>query len=186
MSNAIKALVGILLAATLSLPVCAAGTPAKDNFSSTKEDWIRNLAPIQYKGPDPCWNTKGLCPEDDVPPSTNAIVHFSHDSSQILPQYNEPLNNLGETLSGATPLADAVLVVQGHTDSTGSESYNNRLAVKRANAVVQYLRQRYGISAVRLQAEGKGESSPIADNSTEAGRKLNRRVVFIRKGRYME
>ena len=186
MSNAIKALVGTLLAATLSLPVCAAGTPAKDNFSSTKEDWIRNLAPIQYKGPDPCWNTKGLCPEDDVPPSTNAIVHFSHDSSQILPQYNEPLNNLGETLSGATPLADAVLVVQGHTDSTGSESYNNRLAVKRANAVVQYLRQRYGISAVRLQAEGKGESSPIADNSTEAGRKLNRRVVFIRKGRYME
>ncbi len=155
-----------------------------DNFARSKSDWVEKLSGFEYKGPSPCAQTKGLCVEPDTPPPAAALVHFNHDSSRILPQYNQALKNLGQAMTDQ--LHDTVLIVQGHTDSTGADAYNDRLSEKRAQAVVSYLKTRYGIASVRLIAEGKGEHMPIADNSTDVGRKLNRRVMFIRHGRYME
>jgi outer membrane protein OmpA-like peptidoglycan-associated protein len=70
------------------------------------------------------------------------------------------------------------LIVEGHTDSRGSESYNQGLSQRRADAVRDYLVQR-GYPADRIQARGKGEDSPIADNASPEGRANNRRVEII-------
>jgi outer membrane protein OmpA-like peptidoglycan-associated protein len=68
-----------------------------------------------------------------------------------------------------------VVEVAGHTDSTGSDSYNQTLSERRANSVAQYL-QSHGIRSERVLTLGMGESRPIADNGTADGRQANRRV----------
>jgi outer membrane protein OmpA-like peptidoglycan-associated protein len=70
------------------------------------------------------------------------------------------------------------LIVEGHTDSQGSESYNQGLSQRRANAVRDYLVQR-GYPSDRIQSYGKGEGSPIANNASPEGRANNRRVEII-------
>ena len=67
------------------------------------------------------------------------------------------------------------IAVEGHTDSIGNENYNQRLSESRAKAVMEYFIA-HGVNADRLSCVGYGESSPIADNSTEEGRQQNRRV----------
>jgi outer membrane protein OmpA-like peptidoglycan-associated protein len=70
------------------------------------------------------------------------------------------------------------LIVEGHTDSQGSESYNQGLSQRRADSVRDYLVQR-GYPADRIQARGKGKGSPTADNASAEGRANNRRVEII-------
>ena len=67
------------------------------------------------------------------------------------------------------------LVIAGHTDSEGGDTYNQDLSEKRAASVMAWLTGK-GIEASRLSSEGLGESRPVADNGNEAGRALNRRV----------
>lgn len=70
---------------------------------------------------------------------------------------------------------NSLIDVYGHTDSTGSDSYNMDLSKRRADAVARYLISQ-GVNSARIQTQGMGESYPIADNTTEEGRALNRRV----------
>ena len=70
---------------------------------------------------------------------------------------------------------NALLTIEGHTDSKGTDEYNMTLSQKRANAVRAYLIEK-GIAESRLKATGFGETTPIADNNTSAGRAKNRRV----------
>ena len=70
------------------------------------------------------------------------------------------------------------LTIVGHTDSAGSETFNLRLSIERAEAVMEYLRQR-GLPLTRMHAEGHGEGEPIADNRSETGRATNRRVEIL-------
>jgi outer membrane protein OmpA-like peptidoglycan-associated protein len=70
------------------------------------------------------------------------------------------------------------LIVEGHTDSQGSDSYNQGLSQRRADAVRDYLVQR-GYPADRIQARGMGKSHPIADNASPEGRANNRRVEIV-------
>ena len=70
------------------------------------------------------------------------------------------------------------IIVEGHTDSQGSESYNQGLSQRRADAVCAYLVQK-GYPADRIQAHGKGEATPIAKNSSPEGRANNRRVEIV-------
>ncbi|HRD35048.1 MAG TPA: OmpA family protein [Rhodocyclaceae bacterium] len=72
------------------------------------------------------------------------------------------------------------ITILGHTDSLGSETFNLQLSIKRAEAVMEYLRKR-GLPLTRMNADGHGESEPIADNGDEPGRALNRRVEIIVK-----
>ncbi len=78
---------------------------------------------------------------------------------------------------GDVPFATAL--IEGHTDSVGSEAYNLALSDRRAKSVFDYLTSR-GVDPARLSSVGKGESMPIADNSTAEGRQQNRRVMLIR------
>lgn len=71
--------------------------------------------------------------------------------------------------------------VVGHTDATGSDAINDPLSLERARSVQRYLEDR-GVSGSRIEAVGRGEHEPVADNATEAGRARNRRVeIFLRE-----
>jgi outer membrane protein OmpA-like peptidoglycan-associated protein len=72
------------------------------------------------------------------------------------------------------------IIVAGHTDSTGTESHNLKLSERRANSVKNALAGQ-GVSLSRITTVGFGQATPIADNTTEAGRQLNRRVIITIK-----
>lgn len=83
---------------------------------------------------------------------------------------------MGENLARLKFVSGTVV---GHTDSSGSEEYNQRLSEARAASVATYLEGK-GISQGRLLSSGAGESEPVSDNSTAEGRAANRRVVLSR------
>lgn len=97
---------------------------------------------------------------------------FDFDKSNIKPAAKASLDTL---LGKIKSLKLEVIIAVGHTDSIGTDAYNQKLSVRRANAVRDYL-VKNGIEANRIQVEGKGESQPVADNKTAEGRAKNRRV----------
>lgn len=98
---------------------------------------------------------------------------FDFDKSVVKPAGKAALDDLLAKLQG---MNTEVMVTVGHTDSKGSDAYNQRLSLRRAEAVKAYIVSK-GIDASRVYTEGKGETQPIADNSTEEGRAKNRRVT---------
>lgn len=90
---------------------------------------------------------------------------------------NESKKELDRLLSVLTTNSNLKIEIGGHTDSVGDSNDNRKLSQKRAESVVNYLVE-HGISRDRLQAKGYGQDVPIADNNTEEGRALNRRVEF--------
>lgn len=102
-------------------------------------------------------------------------VHFEFDRWNIRPVSFPILDDVVTVLQQNQQIRQ--LRIEGHTDWIGSDEYNNRLSMKRANSVRDYLTAK-GISADRLTAEGLGESRPIADNNTDLGRAKNRRTEF--------
>lgn len=101
-------------------------------------------------------------------------IYFDTDKSALLPTSTDQLENLLELLR-QNP--DMEIQIIGHTDAVGTADYNQDLSERRAAAVSQYLRDN-GISANRLSSLGFGNKRPIASNTTEDGRKKNRRVEF--------
>lgn len=99
-------------------------------------------------------------------------ITFAFNRYDIQPQFQSTLNEVAQTLN-AYPAT--MIDVLGHTDSVGSDAYNQTLSEQRAQAVASYLSGR-GVSRARIATRGYGESMPIADNATEAGRAANRRV----------
>jgi outer membrane protein OmpA-like peptidoglycan-associated protein len=111
-------------------------------------------------------------------PKIAAQIHFDLNSARIRDDAYPLLNEYVAALQSPT-LANAMLLIAGHTDAAGSDEYNLRLSGKRAQAVRAYLIE-HGIAPDRLIAKGYGEAYPIASNATEAGREENRRSEFIR------
>jgi len=102
-------------------------------------------------------------------------VLFDFDKYQIKEASFEILNRFA---SQVAKLANTNITIEGHTDSLGSDSYNQLLSQRRANSIKAYL-VKQGVAEAMLTAQGFGESKPVADNATEEGRQANRRVVFI-------
>jgi OmpA-OmpF porin, OOP family len=103
-------------------------------------------------------------------------ILFVTNKSDITEQY------VGEVERAAKFLkryADVKAVIEGHTDSDGSDAYNQKLSQRRADAVKDALVTRYGIDAARLSAVGHGESRPVASNATKEGKAQNRRVIAV-------
>lgn len=102
-------------------------------------------------------------------------VNFDHDSAKLRPESIAVLDNAAATLK---EWGEVKVEVAGHTDSVNSDAYNRKLSQRRAEAVRAYLIKK-GVAADRLTAKGYGESKPVADNKTAAGRAQNRRVELI-------
>jgi OOP family OmpA-OmpF porin len=133
----------------------------------------------------------GVCDVDDRCPGTPAgtkvdkvgcpleqtlKILFDFDSAELRPESIDELERVVKFM-GDVPFA--TVLIEGHTDSIGSDAYNMGLSDRRAKAVFDYLSSR-GVNPARMSSVGYGETRPIADNATEEGRQQNRRVMLIR------
>ncbi|NBW68692.1 MAG: OmpA family protein [Betaproteobacteria bacterium] len=101
-----------------------------------------------------------------------ADAFFDFDKATLKPAGKAKLDDLVGKVKGINL---EVIIAVGHTDSVGSDAYNQKLSVKRAESVKAYLVSK-GIEKNRIYTEGKGEKQPVADNKTTEGRAKNRRV----------
>ena len=99
-------------------------------------------------------------------------VLFDFDKSVVKPEGKSKLDDLSGKVRGVNL---EVVIATGHADSIGSDAYNQKLSVRRAESVKAYLVSK-GIEANRIYTEGKGKKQPVADNRTRDGRAKNRRV----------
>lgn len=109
---------------------------------------------------------------DNITLNMPGNVTFATDSSDLSPAFFDVLNSVGKVLG---EFEQTVVEVAGHTDSTGSDSYNQSLSERRAQSVSSYLTSQ-GVIQQRVITVGMGESRPVSDNSTAGGRQANRRV----------
>jgi OOP family OmpA-OmpF porin len=112
-----------------------------------------------------------------APPAATKVTYaadafFDFDKSVIKPAGKEKLDDL---IGKIKDINLEVIIAVGHTDSVGSDTYNQKLSVRRSEAVKAYLVSK-GIEKNRVYTEGKGEKQPVADNKTAEGRAKNRRV----------
>ena len=99
-------------------------------------------------------------------------INFAYNSAAVEPQFRRTLDQVGQVLG---QYDRTYIDIYGHTDSTGSEAYNQDLSERRAGSVADYLETR-GVQSARIGIRGFGELQPIASNDTEQGRAANRRV----------
>lgn len=112
-----------------------------------------------------------------APPAATKVTYaadafFDFDKSVLKPEGKAKLDDLVGKIQGINL---EVIIAVGHTDSVGSDAYNQKLSVRRSEAVKAYLVSK-GIEKNRVYTEGKGEKQPVADNKTAEGRAKNRRV----------
>lgn len=110
-------------------------------------------------------------------PSTEKVTYaadafFDFDKAVLKPEGKAKLDDLVSKTQGVNV---EVIIAVGHTDSVGTDAYNQKLSLRRAEAVKAYLTGK-GVEANRVYTEGKGETQPVADNKTTDGRAKNRRV----------
>ncbi|NWF37853.1 OmpA family protein [Mariprofundus sp. NF] len=113
--------------------------------------------------------SKGKCMPEIIKLSG---IQFPHDSARLTPAATAILDNAVKTLQRRSSIK---VEVAAHTDSSGSNEYNQALSDRRAASVMNYLGT-HGVSASRLTSKGYGESQPIVSNATKEGRTANRRV----------
>jgi outer membrane protein OmpA-like peptidoglycan-associated protein len=109
---------------------------------------------------------------DDLLLNMPSGITFATDSANVQPQFQPTLDQVADVLKQYN---QTYIDVYGHTDSTGADAYNQTLSERRASAVAGYLSS-HGVQSARIGTRGFGETQPIADNATEAGRAANRRV----------
>jgi outer membrane protein OmpA-like peptidoglycan-associated protein len=115
-------------------------------------------------------------PQEQVatrPTSAVALnIYFASDSAKISPKYYNELNKFGEALLRLSVPVE----ISGHTDNNGPEDYNQLLSELRAESVMWYLVNHFGINPLRVSARGYGNRRPRASNDSESGRRQNRRI----------
>jgi outer membrane protein OmpA-like peptidoglycan-associated protein len=122
--------------------------------------------PVTEKVPEPVPQTEVITLSDA------GNVLFDFDKSDLTPGAKAQLDTLMDKLRNADVVSIKVI---GHTDSKGSDAYNQALSERRASSVAAYLLSQ-GLAPNKLTSEGRGESEPVADNATDEGRAQNRRV----------
>ncbi len=150
--------------------------PATYSVKVEAEDYIMESAPVVLAKDETKIQNFSLKP---VPKVGERIVlkgiYFDFNSAVIKPTSYPVLDDAAKVLKAKPKMR---VEISGHTDSIGSDSYNQKLSYQRANAVKDYLMRYHNIESLRLIVVGYGESQPIADNRTKAGRDLNRRIEF--------
>ncbi|MCC5887054.1 MAG: OmpA family protein [Gammaproteobacteria bacterium] len=141
----------------------------------------RAEAPVQAAAPPPPRPAPPAPAPAPPPPATAEYcslleIQFEINQSDIQPAEREKLAVLASFLAR---YPDTRAVIEGHTDNVGSAAHNMQLSKARAENVVNYLAREHRIDRSRLRAEGRGSARPIADNSTEAGKRANRRISAV-------
>lgn len=108
---------------------------------------------------------------------TDDKVKFGFDTSDLSPEAKAAIDEFASQLK--TQNAGVYIEIQGHTDSVGSEKYNEELGLLRAEAVRRYLSQQHQFPLHRINVISYGESAAVSDNSTREGRSQNRRVAMV-------
>lgn len=114
-------------------------------------------------------------PGDVIKVTMTAQTAFESGSADIKPGFSPTMDKLADIV---VRYGKTALTVVGHTDSQGTDQYNQELSERRAKAVIDYLAGK-NVHQERLSAMGKGEAQPIADNDSDAGRRANRRVEVL-------
>jgi OmpA-OmpF porin, OOP family len=163
---------------------CSDVTPAQDLAGDQGvKDFVERIfydsRPIVVATPAPIpASTPAPVPTPEPEPVEEIIVlrgiHFDFDKANIKPEFEAVLDEAVLILEESP---GTKVVIEGHTDSTGPDGYNQKLSERRAQSVMGYL-VKNGISTERLQFKGFGMSRPAYDNSTREGRSMNRRVEF--------
>ena len=109
---------------------------------------------------------------DNITLNMPGNVTFATNSADLSPAFFDVLNSVSKVLA---KYDQTVVEVAGHTDSTGTDAYNQALSERRSASVARYLESQ-DVDRQRMITVGLGESMPVADNNTDAGRQLNRRV----------
>ncbi len=115
--------------------------------------------------------------EETIKLDVSSEVSFDVNKATIKPSFRQSLSKLAGIISEYDQTAVHII---GHTDSTGTQSYNQQLSENRAGSVGRYL-SRNGVKRTRMRLAGRGESQPVADNTSSSGRSQNRRVEIYLK-----
>ena len=152
------------------LPLCV--EPAKLENGQCVTPPAPVAPPMQTPTPVTATPTPAVVAPTSEKVSFSADALFDFDKAVLKPEGKGKLDDLTSKLQGINL---EVVIAVGHTDSIGTDAYNQKLSIRRAEAVKAYL-QAKGIEANRIYTEGKGEKQPVADNKTAEGRAKNRRV----------
>ena len=157
-------------AAAAPAPVAAAPAPAPAPSAPAPAPAAPAVTPAPVPAPAPA-------PAPAAPPAATKVTYaadafFDFDKSVLKPEGKAKLDDL---VSKVKDINLEVIIAVGHTDSRGSDAYNQKLSVRRSEAVKAYLVSK-GIEKNRVYTEGKGEKQPVADNKTKEGQAKNRRV----------
>ncbi|WP_437882134.1 OmpA family protein [Pseudomonas sp. LRF_L74] len=154
-------------------PIEPAPEPVADVCSDSDNDGVCDNV-------DKCPNTPANTTVDaDGCPAVAEVVRveldvkFDFDKSKVKEESYGDIKNLADFMN---QYPQTTTTVEGHTDSVGTDAYNQKLSERRASAVREVLVNQYGVGSERVNSVGYGESRPVADNATEAGRAVNRRV----------
>ena len=166
---------------TRTNPTEIRATDIVKSLSETRQTAIRAAEP----SPAPERSGSGRKASHHAPQPTERSrvmlpIYFEFRTTEPTPDSRKVLEALGDALNSAE-LAGSQFLIEGHTDSIGSDTYNQTLSTERADVVRVYLEQ-HGIAGGRLRAVGRGESDPVASNDSDEGRQRNRRVDLVRLG----
>jgi OOP family OmpA-OmpF porin len=150
------------------LPLCIAPDTLVDGKCVAPAPVVVEAAPAPAPAPAPV--VAPVATSEKV--SYSADAFFDFDKAVLKPAGKASLDDLTSKLQGMNL---EVIIAVGHTDSIGTDAYNQKLSIRRAESVKAYLQSK-GVEANRIYTEGKGEKQPVADNKTTAGRAKNRRV----------
>ena len=164
--------------ATLFAVATVAGSAFAAGSTINSDNWRSGHGALQAPAATP--TPPAVAPVPPAPPAPVAAqkvtyaadAFFDFDKSVLKPEGRAKLDDLVGKIQGINL---EVIIAVGHTDSIGSDAYNQRLSVRRAEAVKAYLVSK-GIERNRIYTEGKGKKQPIASNATAEGRAKNRRV----------
>lgn len=171
----------------LMIPAFGTGDAAVTTETSSPVELVKNeIQKVIDTDGDGINDDKDKCPGSAAGVKVNAYgcaekekatvrinVEFLTGKADVQPQYESEIEKLGAFMK---EFPETKVEIAGHTDNTGSVKTNNAMSKKRAQAIADVLVSKYGIDKKRLTVKGYGPSKPVADNSTEEGRKTNRRV----------
>jgi outer membrane protein OmpA-like peptidoglycan-associated protein len=186
-----KTLMILMLSLLLLFPAfLSAGQP---EFQSTSQEMIEILQqePVRYRSFAPkkraivvvekkqekMEKTTIYVDESVEIPKVKTLIHFDYNSARLRPDSYSLLDEVGTALN-APEIRNKPILINGHTDSDGTEEYNLHLSYQRARAVQQYLTGTCRVPENRLKIRGYGESMPLKSNVCPETKQINRRVEF--------